>query len=163
MRQHVERAACLLGGNVAKQLEAVLADGEAGGHVIVGNDAGFGERGLGAVFRRERLYARAHAIERPAQVDRRGARGVQQSVGAREVGVRRIGAQGEPQAIGRDGADERRAAHLHGGDGVCGVVLGTHGEGDEVVRELRLVEDMERGAVVGRPHGAIRLTVDLQW
>ena len=60
-------------------------------------------------------------------------------------------AQSEPNAIGRRGADQRRAAHLHGLDRAGGVVEGREPTSRKTMRQLRLVDDADACAVAARP------------
>jgi hypothetical protein len=56
-------------------------------HILVADRGGLGEGGLGAVGLGQPRERRAHLVERPAQVDRGGAGGVEDVVGAGERGV----------------------------------------------------------------------------
>jgi hypothetical protein len=74
--------------------------------------------------------------------------------------VRRIRAHGERRAVSRRRADERRAPHLHGLDRACGILDRFKRHRFESVRQLRLVDDLDR-AVLTRPDGAVVLAFDL--
>ena len=91
-----------------------------------------------------------HRFEREAQVHGGRARGQQLGAGRGERSVARVVQGLEPDAVGRGDADQRCAAHLHGG---CVRGIGEGGEPlrDEGVRQLRLVDDLDRAAVVARP------------
>ena len=102
----------------------------------------------------ERRDVRAHAVERPAQVDGGGPGGEEGGVRVRETGVGGIVAEREPHAPGGGGADERRATDEHRADGVGGVVERREPCGDERMRQPRLVDDFNRDAVGGWPDRA---------
>ena len=97
---------------------------------------------------------RAHAVEGPTEIHGGRARREEGGVSAGQGGIGRIGAEREPQAPGRGGADQRRAAHEHGANGVRGVVEGGEPGGDERVREARLIDDLDGDPVGGRPDSA---------
>lgn len=83
------------------------------------------------------------AIEGPAEIDGSGASSEQGGVGVEQARVGGIGAKCEPKAISGGCADERRSAYKHGTDGVGGLVERGEACGDELVRELCLVDDFD--------------------
>jgi hypothetical protein len=98
----------------------------------------------------------AHAVERPAQIDRgrpRAREPPDRMIERRVVGacVHRNG-----EAPGRRRADQRRAAHLHVGDGARGLLEIRQAGDDEFMRQARLVDDLDRRAVVDGPDRATR-------
>ena len=76
-----------------------------------------------------------------------------------EVFVGRIVAHRQRQAIGRDRADQRRAARLHRLDRMRRVFGVAQRQRDEFVRQLGLVDDAE-GILADGPDGAVMLAVD---
>ena len=141
--------------------QAVDADISANSHVLV------------ADFRRSRICCRfpllhrqgsdvgMHLIYSPAQVDRRGA-GLQQGGAGRVQGlIGGVPAQGQINAIGGGGAYQRRPAHLHGGNGVGGLVQRGQAADDETMGKQSLVDNLHRLAVFRRPDGAHGFAVHL--
>jgi hypothetical protein len=111
--------------------------------------------GAGAIAHR-----RHHLVERPFQVDRGRPRREQQRVGALQRGVGGILAQRQRHAIGRRGADQRRAAHLHGLDRARRILAGRKPDRVVAMRQQRLVDRADRDAVGLDPDGARVLAVD---
>ncbi len=101
---------------VADQAEPVLADAAADLGILVADLGGAPVGGLAALAGRQGRQQRPQIVERPAQVHRRRARLQQHRVGAGQHRVGRIGRHGQRHAVGRGGADQRRAAHDHGAD-----------------------------------------------
>ena len=88
---------------------------------------------------------RAHLLQRPAQVDGRRALLRRDGDGAVERLVGGILAQRQGDAIGGRGADQRRAAHLHGQDGARRVLQPSSATTvTKLVRQPRLVDDLDR-------------------
>src|SRR6185312_8336068 len=58
-------------------------------------------------------------------------------------------------------ADERRAPHLHGLDGARRVLERLQSYDPEIVRQQRLVDDVDRPPVAGQPDGTVGNAVDL--
>ncbi len=93
-------------------------------------------------------------VEGPAEIHCGRASGEQGGVGRGQTCVRGIGAQREPHSVSSGGADERRAAHEHGADGVGR--LGKRGEAERLkfVRQFCLIDDLDGGAVIAGPDRA---------
>src|SRR5207249_3880315 len=70
-------------------------------------------------------------------------------------------AQRQAYAVRGRGADQRRAAHLHGLDRAGGVLDGLERGDRELVRQFRLVDDLHRPTVRRDPDGAICLAADV--
>ena len=109
-------ARLLARGDRLDQLRPVHADGAVGLDVGVADLGGALVGGGDAPLARQVAHGGAHLVQRPAQVD--GGRALLGEVadGAVERLVGGILAQRETDAVGRRGADQRRAAHLHGLD-----------------------------------------------
>ena len=105
-------------------------------------------------------HGRHHLVERPFQIDGGRAGGDQRGIGALQRLVGGIVAQRQPHAVGRGGADQRRAAHLHGLDGPRGVFQRRKLRDDEAMRQLRLVDDADALAVAFQPDAAGVFAVD---
>jgi hypothetical protein len=69
-------------------------------HVFRGDGVRYAPCGIGALARREDRDGRAHAIERPAQVDGRRPRRVEQRVRLRERRIGGIAIESERDAVG---------------------------------------------------------------
>ena len=85
-----------------------------------------------------------HSLDRPAQIDRRGARGAER-VGARAKFRERIGfpcRQNHPVSSGN--SNRRRAAHPHVFDGDCQFVQRAQLVIDDIIRQEALVEHHHR-------------------
>ena len=160
--QDVDGLARLLAhGGSRDQLGAVGADGAVGRDVGVGELGGALVGGGGTGRPRQVADGGAHLVERPAQVDGGGALPGQMGDGAVEALVGGVRAQRQAHAIGGRDADQRRAAHLHGEDGPGGVIERLERDDDELVRQPRLVDDVDRPAVVREPDRAIGFAVDV--
>ena len=137
-------------------LQPVLADAAAGLDVLVA------DLGCALVGRRDALIARqvlhgaAHLLQRPAQVDRGRALLGQEFDGAIDGLVGGVLPDRHGEAVGGGGADQRRAAHLHREDRARGLLARPQRDDDELVRQPRLVDDLDRPAVVREPDGASR-------
>jgi hypothetical protein len=98
--------------------------------------------GGGAALRhRQRLQERLHARQRPMQVHRRRPRRASVSQACCSAFVAGAFLQRQRHAVGGGDADQRRAAHQHGADGVGGVGEGAQVPRGVLVRQQRLVED----------------------
>ena len=96
-----------------QNLEAVLADGAAHLDILVRDLRGLRPGDRGALLARMVAQHVAHALQRPAQIDRGRPRLGEHVVRAVERLVRRILAHRERDAVSRRRADQRRAAHDH--------------------------------------------------
>ncbi len=144
---HVQRLA-VGDDQVVPELQAVLADGGVLRHVLLGDGGGLGPGGVAAGFRGERAEVLLHAGQRPVQVDRRRAGGAEHRDGFGQPGVGSLEIERHGQAVGGGGTDQRGAAHLHGADGVGGLVQGGDAHPVQGVRQAGLVDDVD-GALVG--------------
>ena len=133
---------------LAPQGEAVGADGGVLGDVFVGDGGGLGPSGGGAGFRRQRGERRLHARQRPVQIDRRRTRRPQQRGRFGEAPVGRLEGECDGHPVGGRGADQRRAADLHGADGVRGLFERRDPDPVQRVRQAGLVDDVD-GALLG--------------
>src|SRR5690606_38480868 len=102
-----------------------------------------------------------HLLERPAQVHRRRPGREQHLAGAVERLVAVVLAQRQADAVGRRGTDQRRPAYQHGTNGVRGLVPAAQRHAREGVRQLRLIDDVHRPAVVVQPDGPVGPAVNL--
>ena len=147
---HVDRTRAPA-GELAQQLEAMDADRMIDCDVLGTDGIRLEPRGIGPRVGRQAAHRVTHAVERPAQVDRGGPRGVERRVRAGEARVARIAVERECQSVRADRADQRRAAHQHLADGQRRDV----GTGDlhfrHRVRQRTLVEHLDV-AGAPRPH-----------
>ena len=111
--RHDPRRAAVALRDVAQQREAMQADRAIDRHVFRGDGVRFAPGGVGTLALGQEGDGGAHAIERPAQVDRGGPRRIEHGVRMRERGVRGIAVERQRQAVRTDGADQRCAAHPH--------------------------------------------------
>ena len=109
--------------------------------------------GIAAQRRRQWLNRPSHSIERPLQVDRSGPRRAQYVVRRPQRVGRSIGGERHRQAIRRGSPDERRAAHLHGPDGMRRFPNIGQAQRYALVRQLRLIDDFDCASVRIRPQG----------
>ncbi len=124
VRQDVHRVASLAPGSLGDQVGAVLADGPAGRHVLLGDGGGLGGGGFGAPGRGEGGDRRGYAPQRPGQIDRRRPRGGQARARLGKAGVRGVGPQSQSQAPRRRHPDQRSAANPHVRDGADRIIQG---------------------------------------
>jgi hypothetical protein len=106
-----------------QQRRAVQADRPVAGSIVVADCSRLRPGGLRARGRGQRRHPGGNPVQRPAQVDRGGARGQQIIARPRQAGVGRVGAQREGQPVSGDRADQRRAPDLHRPDRPCAVLL----------------------------------------
>ena len=155
---YVERPAFYSDRQRLQQAQAVAADGGVGGRVAALDRLGGGP-GCGAALRGgQRAQDGLHAVECPVQVDRGGTGRAQAGVGGLQCGVGCVVPQGEGDAEGGRGADQRGAAHLHVANGGGRIVEGVEAHENLLPGQAGLVEDddlvaipAQGGAVVG--HG----------
>jgi hypothetical protein len=142
------------------QRQAGFADAPIVGDVLVANLGGPRPSRGGARSRRQRRHARSNIVERPAEIDRRRSTRQQGAMGALQRGVVGRVSQGERQPIGAGGADQRRAPYDHGLDRNNRRVEVADPARRETMRQQRLVDDLDRAAVAGRPKRPIGASVD---
>ena len=160
--EDVDRLLVLLAlGRHQDGLEAVLADAPVGLDVVLADL----RRALVGCRQpslpRQIAHRAQHLLQRPAQVDGGGALRGQQRDGAVDGLVGGVRAQRQANAVGGRGADQRRAAHLHGLNRARRVLDRLERRDRQLVRQLRLVDDLHRPAVRGEPDRAIGLAVDV--
>ena len=157
MGQHIHPA--LRRGNLGQQRQTMLADQPAGLGIIIGNRCRLGIGQRRALALRHRRQHRHHPLQRPAQIDRRRP-GLAQH---RRYGMQlpRCRAHGQRQAIGRHRADQRRAAHLHGANGMRRLLGRLQTKLLDPPGQHGLVENPHAPAIGIEPDAAIGLTVDL--
>ncbi len=136
------------------------ADRPIDGDVLIGDFAGPPQRRVRPLVARPVAHGRQHFVERPFQIDRGRPRGEERGISIFQRFVRCVRPQGEPHAIGRGGADQRRTAHLHGPDRAGGIVETGKADGDKAMRQLGLVDNADACAVAFDPDGAHLLAVD---
>ncbi len=107
---------------------------------LVAEPVGAGVGGGEPFFRGQLSHRRAHLFQGPAQVHRRGARGQEHGAGPLEHRVPGVALQGEADAVGRRGSDERGAPHRHVADRLGAVVHRGESQRFEGVRKQPLVD-----------------------
>ncbi len=137
---HVQRLA-VGDDQVVPQAQAMLADGGVLRDVLVGDGGGLGPGGGAARIGRQRRQRAFHARQRPVQIDRRRARRPQQRRGLGEAPVGGLEVERKGQPVGGGGADQRRAAHLHGADGVRRLFQRGDAQPVQRMRQAGLVDD----------------------
>ena len=162
MRQDLHRPAGGLGAVCrGDQLPAVLADGAVDRDILLGDLAGAFERHGEAPFRRRLGQHPAQFLDRPAQIDRgRPGRG-QAFGGMLDAAVGGILGHGQRHAVGRGGADQRSAAHLHIADRPCRVIELCEAADHQLMRQKPLVDDLHRPPVIRQPDRAHRPAGDV--
>ena len=143
------------------QRQAMPADGGIDGDILLADLAGAAIGGRHAFARRQRQKRLAHAVQPPAQIDRRRPRRCKKPVRALEVLIARIGPHGERHSIGARRPDQRRAAHQHVANGALGILHARQHRGAERMRQLRLVDDADGPAIRLDPDRAIGNAADL--
>ena len=159
--EHVDGcAASLVSGDLFQDGKTVATDGPVGLHILIANCPSQPISARPALAFGKRFQHRQDAVERPAKIDRGRPRAVQGLDRLGQHGVGSIAPQRQTNAIGGGRADERGAPDLHVPDGADGIAQGLEHHGFEDVRELRLVDDLDRAVIPG-PDGAIGPAVDL--
>ena len=125
----------------------MLADAAALADIFLGDTPGF-KPGRRRTFGRGKwLQACTHACQCPVQIDGGRTGGAEQVNGGGQRGIVGTFLHCQGDAIGRGDADQRRPAHLHVADGVCG----GRQRGDPprlvAMRQGRLVDDFDGLAV----------------
>ena len=161
MGEDIDGRPALLLGMGADDPDPMLADLAVRLDILVANLRGAGEGRRHALVTRLVAHGLLHLIERPTEIDGRGAGGGERVAGAIEPLIRGVGAERKRDPVSDGCTDQRRAPHLHGGDGPRGVVERAERHGLERMRQLGLVDDFDRFAVGVRPDGAIGLAADL--
>ncbi len=152
--------ALLLLRDFADQREPVPADRLAHRHVLVGDQGGFLPGDGGALVARLVEQRPAHPPQRPFEIDGGGPGFGQHLHRLLDMFVGGILAHRQRQPIGAHRPDQRRAARLHGDDGVRGGFGVAQGQGDEFMRQPGLVDDAEPVLADG-PDGAVMFAADL--
>ena len=145
MRHDVDAFSC--GGERTPQVESMLADAAALADIFLGDTPGFKPGRRRTFGRGKRLQACTHACQCPVQIDGGRTGGAEQVNGGGQRGIVGTFLHCQGDAIGRGDADQRRPAHLHVADGVCG----GRQRGDPprlvAMRQGRLVDDFDGLAV----------------
>ena len=97
-------------------------DGAIDDDILVANFRGAAIGGGESLATQTIAHHRHHLIERPFEIDCSGTCGEERRIGTIESLVRCIGVQGEADTVGRSRPDQRRTAHLHGGNRAGGIV-----------------------------------------
>jgi hypothetical protein len=137
-------SACPVGGDLAEQAEAVLADGGVLGDIFLGDGSGFGPGGGAALVGRQRRSG-AFSMRASAQcrftavgrVDRSRAAACCRC--ASEV----VASQRNRQPVSGGDADQRCATHLHGANGVRRLVQRGDAYPVQRMRQAGLVDDVD--------------------
>src|SRR5262249_48116472 len=95
------------------------------------------------------------------EVDRGRPRGDELRIGTLEARVGGVGAQGERDAVGGRGTDQRGAAHLHGLDRARRIVRAGQRNRGKTVRQQGLVDRTDGRSVGLEPDAARVLAIDL--
>jgi hypothetical protein len=106
------------------------------------------------------LRTAEHLVQRPHQVDGRRPCPAKARIGCFKRLVGCIFAQRQAHAIGRGCADQRCAAHLHHLDGARSILNGFQRDDLELVRQPRLVDDVDPPAVFIQPDRAVMFAFD---
>ena len=101
-----------------------------------------------------------HARQRPVQVHRRRPRGAEGGDGRSQRPIIGIAFERQRHAIGCGGTDQRRAAHLHGADGMRRVFQRGQTKDAISVRQRGLVDDLDDGLRFDAPDAAGRGAID---
>ncbi len=142
------------------QLHAVLADGLADRHVLVGDQGGFGVGGGAAISGRKRREPPAQAFDRPAQVHRGRPRGQQQGAGALQSLVAGVLPRGERHAVAGRRPDQGRPPDGHVRDRPGHGLGACDSQGLESMRQHPLVDHQDVAAVMVQPDGPKIAAVD---
>ena len=130
-------------------------------HILVGDRGSFRISDALAFGGRRVAQPGQHPLDRPAQIDRGRPRLRQHRRVALQRHRRRILPQAETQPVRRRGPDQRRAAHLHGTDGMRRLRHVGQPHDLQRPRQLGLVDDADRPAVVRiDPDGSVWHSVD---
>ena len=122
----------------------MLADPAVGLHVLVADLRGaYVGRGK-ARLARQVAHGVFHLVERPAEIDGGRTGGGERLAGAVERLVGLVVAQAKAHAVSRGRPDQRRTAHLHGGDRPRRVIERPQRHGLEAEGQLGLVDDLDR-------------------
>ena len=113
MGEHIDAGALFARRDLFDQFQAMAADTQVDGDILIGDFAGAAQRRRDALGARPVAHRRRHLIERPFEIDRGRPRRQQLGIGALEIVVGGIRPQRQPHAVGRGRPDQRRAAHLH--------------------------------------------------
>ena len=151
--QDLHRAAPALSPmRVFDQPEPVLADRAVDRDILFGDFPRPCDRGGKALFRRQLAEMAAHPVERPAQIDRRGARRGEAFDRAVEPLLRRVLGHRQGDPIRRCRADQRRPAHLHVADGARRIGGAREPENDKLMRQPGLIDDLDGSPILGEPN-----------
>ena len=162
MSQQAHRLARRLAGRERPdEHKSVLSDPAVDLDILVGDRVGKREGRLGPGTGREGKERFAAPVERPSQVDRGGAGGVEAVPGPGEGFVRRVGGHPQGHCIGGGGPDEGSSPHPHVTDGDRAVVDRLQLGDPKVVGEPPLVDDPKRARVVVPPERAVVCAIDL--
>ena len=165
MGEHIERLALPLrrpgGGQLLKDLEAVISDGGAHGHIFIGDRCRFLPGRCGPLFGRQRLHQLPHPLQRPTQIHRRGPRGIQLFKRIRQSSIRWVVLQRQHQAIGTGDPDQWRSPHHHGANGLSGLRTAAQGSRCKAMGQQGLINHAHRAAVGLEPNRAPGLAINL--
>ena len=123
---------------------AMHADLAIGLHVSVAKGKSARVGGGNAFLTRQVADYRAHLLQRPAQVHCRGTLLGEMSDGLIERCIGGIPSQGETDAVGCSGANQRSTTNLHGLDRAGRVLQRRKPDDGQSVRQPGLVDDLHR-------------------
>ena len=145
----------------ADQPEPMLADLPVGLDILLADLGGAGVSCGDALVAWLVAHGLLHLLERPAEIDRGGAGGGEDLASPLQRFIRSVAPERERHAVGGGRPDQRRASDLHGGDGARRILQRAQRHGLEHMRQLGLIDDLDRPAVVIEPDGAVMLSVDV--
>jgi len=168
VRQDIHRRAALARANFFDQRDTVLADAAAKLRVLIRDRGGRLARDADHLLDGAASLNRGElALDRPLQVDGRGARGLEGFAVRFQRRQERLAApgrrveRGQIHPVARRRADQPRAAQQHLADGVSHLVHGGQVHDLEPVRQHVLVDDLDHARIVGLdPDRAVMDAVD---
>ena len=139
----------------------MLADGCVLCHVFLGDGRGFGPGSVAACLGGERAEPPVHAGQRPVQIDRGRPGRAELADGFSQAPVGGFEVERNGQPVGRCGADQRGAAHLHGADGVRRLVQCGDTNPMQCMRQAGLVDNVDDAPLGMGAQGASGNAVDV--
>ena len=132
----------------------MVADGLVEPNVLVAQRGGLAPGYVAPLCGGKRREPVLHALQRPAQVDRRGAGGEQAGTGGLQMAFGSPLCESQRDAIGGGGANQGRAANAHDRNGFGRVFEGVQRAERQAMRQQGLVDDFDAAVVRQRADGS---------
>ena len=162
MGQNIDRlVSALLRRNRADQFQSMITNARVLCHSLIADICGHGIGRPGALLWRQRRQCGLHLVQRPAQIHRRGPGRQKRCIRLFQRCIGWVGAHAQRQPVRSRRPDQRRAAHMHVGNGFGGIINSAQNHGFKMERKARLIKNTHRPAIIIEPDCAIGNAINI--